>query len=125
MRYSFTYCSYSRHLAHRILRQEADPCGFCCNGCARSELDDNDRNISDHLRVRGDAKNVHTQGMSLFYGSMFASHIFPQETDILGVCLTALFALPSVRAILPGAPDFGAIIGKFRITFDGKNTNYE
>ncbi|PVG03770.1 hypothetical protein CPB86DRAFT_810345 [Serendipita vermifera] len=32
------------------------------------------------------------------------------EIDILGVCLTALFALPSVRAILPGAPDFGAII---------------
>ncbi|KAG8770419.1 hypothetical protein FRC20_002107 [Serendipita sp. 405] len=32
------------------------------------------------------------------------------ETDILGVCLTALFALPSVRAILPGAPDFGAIL---------------
>ncbi|PVG03781.1 hypothetical protein CPB86DRAFT_748230 [Serendipita vermifera] len=33
-----------------------------------------------------------------------------REMDILGVCLTALFALPSVRAILPGAPDFGAII---------------
>ncbi|CAG7855207.1 SubName: Full=Uncharacterized protein {ECO:0000313/EMBL:CCA74901.1} [Serendipita indica DSM 11827] len=32
------------------------------------------------------------------------------ETDILGVCVGALFALPSVRAILPGAPDFGAII---------------
>lgn len=32
------------------------------------------------------------------------------DTDILGVCVTALFALPSVRAILPGAPDFGAII---------------
>ncbi|KAG8781424.1 hypothetical protein FRC20_002108 [Serendipita sp. 405] len=32
------------------------------------------------------------------------------ETDILGVCFTALFALPSVRVILPGAPDFGAII---------------
>ena len=31
------------------------------------------------------------------------------ETDILGVCISALFALPSVRAILPGAPDFGAI----------------
>lgn len=33
-----------------------------------------------------------------------------RDMDILGVCLTALFALPSVRAILPGAPDFGAII---------------
>lgn len=33
-----------------------------------------------------------------------------RETDILAVCLTALFALPSVRLILPGAPDFGAII---------------
>ncbi|KIM32358.1 hypothetical protein M408DRAFT_326953, partial [Serendipita vermifera MAFF 305830] len=32
------------------------------------------------------------------------------ETDILGVCLTALFALPSVRSILPGAPGFGCII---------------
>ncbi|CAG7855027.1 SubName: Full=Uncharacterized protein {ECO:0000313/EMBL:CCA74385.1} [Serendipita indica DSM 11827] len=32
------------------------------------------------------------------------------DTDILGVCVSALFALPSVRAILPGAPDFGAII---------------
>ncbi|KAG8826798.1 hypothetical protein FRC17_008101 [Serendipita sp. 399] len=32
------------------------------------------------------------------------------ETDILGVCFTALFALPTVRALLPGAPDFGAII---------------
>ncbi|KAG8751291.1 hypothetical protein FRC14_008007 [Serendipita sp. 396] len=32
------------------------------------------------------------------------------ETDIMGVCFTALFALPSVRVILPGAPDFGAII---------------
>ncbi|KAG8814323.1 hypothetical protein FRC17_001198 [Serendipita sp. 399] len=31
------------------------------------------------------------------------------ETDILGVCFTALFALPTVRALLPGAPDFGAI----------------
>ncbi|KIM32286.1 hypothetical protein M408DRAFT_216321 [Serendipita vermifera MAFF 305830] len=33
-----------------------------------------------------------------------------KETDILGVCLTALFALPSVRSILPGAPAFGCII---------------
>ncbi|KAG8793490.1 hypothetical protein FRC17_008446, partial [Serendipita sp. 399] len=32
------------------------------------------------------------------------------ETDILGVCFTALFALPSVRAILPGAPEFGAVL---------------
>ena len=32
-----------------------------------------------------------------------------KEIDILGVCIGALFALPSVRAILPGAPDFGAI----------------
>ncbi|KIM32284.1 hypothetical protein M408DRAFT_216300 [Serendipita vermifera MAFF 305830] len=38
------------------------------------------------------------------------SHNFLQETDILGVCLTALFALPSVRSILPGAPAFGCII---------------
>ncbi|KIM32282.1 hypothetical protein M408DRAFT_326899 [Serendipita vermifera MAFF 305830] len=33
-----------------------------------------------------------------------------KETDVLGVCLTALFALPSVRSILPGAPAFGCII---------------
>jgi hypothetical protein len=50
---------------------------------------------------------------------------FSQETDILGVCLTALFALPSVRAILPGAPDFGAIIGKFRIALTVRILNYE
>jgi len=30
--------------------------------------------------------------------------------DIIGICLTALFALPSVRAILPGAPDFGCLV---------------
>ncbi|KAG8805197.1 hypothetical protein FRC18_006805, partial [Serendipita sp. 400] len=40
---------------------------------------------------------------------MHRFHIL-SETDILAVCLTALFALPSVRAILPGAPDFGAIL---------------
>ncbi|KIM32283.1 hypothetical protein M408DRAFT_326900 [Serendipita vermifera MAFF 305830] len=40
---------------------------------------------------------------------MHRVHIL-KETDILGVCLTALFALPSVRSILPGAPDFGCII---------------
>ncbi|PVG03820.1 hypothetical protein CPB86DRAFT_869221 [Serendipita vermifera] len=31
--------------------------------------------------------------------------------QLLAVCPTSLFALPSVRAILPGAPDFGALIG--------------
>jgi hypothetical protein len=30
-------------------------------------------------------------------------------TDLLGVTFTALFALPSIRALLPGAPDFGAL----------------
>jgi len=30
--------------------------------------------------------------------------------QLLAVCFTALFALPSVRSILPGAPDFGALI---------------
>lgn len=31
-------------------------------------------------------------------------------TDILGVTFTALFALPSVRLLLPGAPEFGCLI---------------
>lgn len=31
-------------------------------------------------------------------------------TDLLGVTFTALFALPSIRMLLPGAPDFGALI---------------
>ncbi|PVG03828.1 hypothetical protein CPB86DRAFT_810383 [Serendipita vermifera] len=31
------------------------------------------------------------------------------EVQLLAVCLTALFALPTVRSILPGAPDFGAL----------------
>ncbi|PVF92384.1 hypothetical protein CPB86DRAFT_744380 [Serendipita vermifera] len=30
--------------------------------------------------------------------------------SLLGVCFTALFALPTVRSILPGAPAFGALI---------------
>jgi hypothetical protein len=30
-------------------------------------------------------------------------------TDLLGVTFTSLFALPSVRLLLPGAPDFGAL----------------
>jgi len=30
--------------------------------------------------------------------------------QLLAVCFTALFALPSVRSILPGAPEFGALI---------------
>jgi len=33
-----------------------------------------------------------------------------ESAGLLAVCFTALFALPSVRSILPGAPDFGAII---------------
>jgi len=33
-----------------------------------------------------------------------------EGTDLLSVCFTALFALPSVRSLLPGAPDFGALI---------------
>lgn len=36
-------------------------------------------------------------------------------TDLLAVCFTALFALPSVRSLLPGAPDFGAIIGPYAV----------
>ncbi|PVG03818.1 hypothetical protein CPB86DRAFT_307328 [Serendipita vermifera] len=32
------------------------------------------------------------------------------EPQLLAVCFTALFALPTVRSILPGAPDFGALI---------------
>jgi hypothetical protein len=40
---------------------------------------------------------------------MSRSHIL-QNSQLLAVCFTALFALPSVRSILPGAPDFGAII---------------
>ncbi|PVG03742.1 hypothetical protein CPB86DRAFT_694370 [Serendipita vermifera] len=32
-----------------------------------------------------------------------------EEAQLLAVCFTALFALPSVRAILPGAPEFGAL----------------
>ncbi|KAG8799084.1 hypothetical protein FRC16_005853 [Serendipita sp. 398] len=31
-------------------------------------------------------------------------------TDVLAVCLASLLALPSLRAILPGVPSFGAII---------------
>ncbi|KAG8749978.1 hypothetical protein FRC14_000910 [Serendipita sp. 396] len=31
-------------------------------------------------------------------------------TDILSMCFTALFALPTIRALLPGAPAYGAII---------------
>ncbi|PVF99451.1 hypothetical protein CPB86DRAFT_813834 [Serendipita vermifera] len=30
-------------------------------------------------------------------------------TDLLGVAFTSLFALPSIRMLLPGAPDFGAL----------------
>ncbi|KAG8840419.1 hypothetical protein FRB91_006112 [Serendipita sp. 411] len=33
-----------------------------------------------------------------------------QGTDILSMCFTALFALPTIRALLPGAPAYGAII---------------
>lgn len=36
-----------------------------------------------------------------------------EGTDFLGVCFAGLFALPTVRSILPGAPtQFGALIGK-------------
>jgi hypothetical protein len=38
------------------------------------------------------------------------THFHPQGTDLLGINFTALFALPSVRLLLPGAPDFGIII---------------
>ncbi|PVF99450.1 hypothetical protein CPB86DRAFT_756553 [Serendipita vermifera] len=31
-------------------------------------------------------------------------------TDLLGVTFTSLYALPSVRLLLPGAPEFGALI---------------
>ncbi|KAG8840847.1 hypothetical protein FRB91_001764 [Serendipita sp. 411] len=31
-------------------------------------------------------------------------------TDILSMCFTALFALPTIRSLLPGAPAYGAII---------------
>ena len=35
-------------------------------------------------------------------------------TDMLSVCFSALFALPTVRSLLPGAPgDFGAVIGEY------------
>jgi hypothetical protein len=30
-------------------------------------------------------------------------------TDLLGVTFTSLFALPSIRLLLPGAPEFGAL----------------
>ncbi|KAG8811526.1 hypothetical protein FRC17_002411 [Serendipita sp. 399] len=33
-----------------------------------------------------------------------------QGTDILSMCFTALFALPTIRSLLPGAPAYGAII---------------
>ena len=32
-----------------------------------------------------------------------------EGAQLLGVCFTALFALPSVRSILPGAPEFGCL----------------
>jgi hypothetical protein len=36
-----------------------------------------------------------------------------EGTDMLGVCFAALFALPTVRSLLPGAPtQFGAVIGE-------------
>jgi hypothetical protein len=31
-------------------------------------------------------------------------------SDILSICLTSLFALPSVRSVLPGAPPFGCLL---------------
>ncbi|CAG7847409.1 SubName: Full=Uncharacterized protein {ECO:0000313/EMBL:CCA68168.1} [Serendipita indica DSM 11827] len=31
-------------------------------------------------------------------------------TDSLGVCFTALFELPTIRALLPGAPDYGCTL---------------
>ena len=31
-------------------------------------------------------------------------------SDMLSICLTSLFALPSVRSILPGAPPFGCLL---------------
>ncbi|KAG8776563.1 hypothetical protein FRB91_000797 [Serendipita sp. 411] len=33
-----------------------------------------------------------------------------QGTDILSMCFTALFALPTIRLLLPGAPDYGVMI---------------
>ncbi|CAG7847415.1 SubName: Full=Uncharacterized protein {ECO:0000313/EMBL:CCA68175.1} [Serendipita indica DSM 11827] len=33
-----------------------------------------------------------------------------EGTDILSVCFTALFALPTIRALLPGAPEYGATL---------------
>ncbi|KIM25659.1 hypothetical protein M408DRAFT_25987 [Serendipita vermifera MAFF 305830] len=40
---------------------------------------------------------------------MRRTHVI-QGPGLLAVCFTALFALPTVRSILPGAPDFGALI---------------
>jgi len=37
------------------------------------------------------------------------AHIL-KGVDIISICLTALFALPSVRSILPGAPNFGCLV---------------
>jgi hypothetical protein len=31
-------------------------------------------------------------------------------SDVLSICLTSMFALPSVRSILPGAPPFGCLL---------------
>jgi len=31
-------------------------------------------------------------------------------SDILAICMTALFALPTVRSVLPGAPQFGCLV---------------
>ncbi|KIM25660.1 hypothetical protein M408DRAFT_73969, partial [Serendipita vermifera MAFF 305830] len=39
---------------------------------------------------------------------MRRTHVI-QGPGLLAVCFTALFALPTVRSILPGAPDFGAL----------------
>jgi hypothetical protein len=44
---------------------------------------------------------------------------FSQSSQLLGICFTALFALPSVRSILPGAPDeFGCLSGYLHILLE-------
>jgi len=36
-----------------------------------------------------------------------------EGTDILAICFTALFALPSVRSLLPNVPDsYGCLLGE-------------
>ena len=45
-------------------------------------------------------------GEAIIVGRMYIL----SSSDILSICLTSLFALPSVRGILPGAPPFGCLL---------------